>query len=61
MLRAKLLAELEWFIDRNHLDGSPPSDEGATDAELAARLPGYTQATFAVRNLCAAIRDLGET
>lgn len=53
VLRAKWLAQLEWCIDRNHLDGSPPSDEGATDADVAAR--------FAVRNLCAAIRDLGET
>jgi hypothetical protein len=57
-IRRLLIAEITWFIERNHLDGTPPDDEGATDEDLAARLPGYVQATQAVRNLAAAIRDL---
>lgn len=57
-VRRCLIAELAWFIERNHLDGTPPGDEGATDEDLATRLQGYVQATEVVRNLAAAIRDL---
>lgn len=57
-LHDALIAELAWFIERNHLNGTPPDDKGATYEGLAARLPGYVQATKVVRNLAAAIRDL---